>query len=175
MTRHRASHRAAMTLQASYIQSSDVQRDPHEFVPEESRRGRAVTVYAALASLGRDGLGELVDRCCEHARHMAALLAPHPNVRILNDVVLNQVLVRIEPDSQIAKSAAQGRDADEATRAVIAAVQADGTCWLGGTSWHGMTAIRISISNWTTTSDDIERSAQAILAAVDSVTASLSS
>ena len=95
-----------------------------------------------------------------------ALLASHPNVRILNDVVLNQVLVRIEP---------QGRDADQATRAVIAAVQADGTCWLGGTSWHGMTAIRISVSNWTTTKADIERSAQAILKAVDNVTAPLSS
>ena len=160
MTRHRESHRAAMTLQAAYIQSSDVQRDPHEFVPEESRRGRAVTVYASLASLGRDGLAEMVDRCCAHARRMAALLSAHAHLRILNDVVLNQVLVRIEPP---------GRDADGATRAVIAAVQADGTCWLGGTSWHGMAAIRVSVSNWSTTAADIERSAAAILKAIDGI------
>jgi len=159
LTRHREAHRAAMTLQAAYIQSSDAERDPHEYVPEESRRGRAVTVYAALASLGREGLAALVDRCCAHAGHMARLLSAHPRVRILNDVVLNQVLVRID-------------DADEPTRAVIARVQQAGTCWLGGTTWHGMAAIRVSVSNWSTTGADIEQSAEAVLKAVDSVAAS---
>ncbi|MEX2273610.1 MAG: aminotransferase class V-fold PLP-dependent enzyme [Vicinamibacterales bacterium] len=166
MTRHREAHRAAMTLHAAYIVSSDAERDPHEYVPEESRRGRAVTVYASLASLGRQGLGELVDRCSDHAQHMAALLSAHPKVRILSDVVLNQVLVRIQPDHQITRSA----DSDEVTRAVIAAVQKDGTCWLGGTTWHGVAAMRISVSNWSTSTADIERSAQAILEAVDRVT-----
>jgi glutamate/tyrosine decarboxylase-like PLP-dependent enzyme len=166
LTRHRDSHRAAMTLEASYIQSSSEHRDPHEFVPEESRRGRAVTVYASLASLGREGLGALVDRCCAHARHMAALLSAHPRVRILNDVVLNQVLVRVEPKGGTG-NVPEGQDADEATRAVIAAVQKDGTCWVGGTAWHGMTAIRVSVSNWSTTEADIEQSARAILKAID--------
>ncbi|HUF24751.1 MAG TPA: aminotransferase class V-fold PLP-dependent enzyme [Vicinamibacterales bacterium] len=169
MTRHRDAHRAAMTLHAAYIETSDAERDPHEYVPEESRRGRAVTVYASLASLGRDGLGELVDRCSEHARRMAARLSAHPHVRILNDVVLNQVLVRIEPKGGLPDSLARG---DEATRAVIAAVQQEGTCWLGGTTWQGMAAIRVSVANWSTTDEDIDRSAQAILGAIDSVTGS---
>jgi glutamate/tyrosine decarboxylase-like PLP-dependent enzyme len=162
ITRHREAHRAAMTLHAAYIETSDAERDPHDYVPEESRRGRAVTVYAALASLGREGLGALVDRCSDHARRMAERLSAHPHARILNDVVLNQVLVRIEPP---------GQDADAATRAVIAAVQQEGTCWLGGTTWHGMAAMRVSVANWSTTEEDIDRSAQAILAAIDSVTA----
>jgi glutamate/tyrosine decarboxylase-like PLP-dependent enzyme len=171
MTRHRDAHRAAMTLHAAYIETSDAERDPHEYVPEESRRGRAVTVYASLASLGRDGLGDLVDRCSEHARRMALLLTTNTNVRILNDVVLNQVLVRIEPKGGLPDSLARG-DADAATRAVIAAVQQEGTCWLGGTTWQGMAAIRVSVANWSTTEEDIDRSAQAILEAIDRVTAS---
>jgi glutamate/tyrosine decarboxylase-like PLP-dependent enzyme len=166
ITRHRDAHRAAMTLQAAYIVTSDAERDPHEYVPEESRRGRAVPVYAALASLGRDGLGELVDRCSDHARRMAARLAQHPHVRILNDVVLNQVLIRIQKDHQITRSA----DDDDLTRAGIAAVQQEGTCWLGGTTWHGMAAMRVSVANWSTTDEDIDRSAQAILEAIDTVT-----
>nr|MBA3949836.1 aspartate aminotransferase family protein [Acidobacteriota bacterium] len=163
MTRHRTSHRAAMTLAAAYIETTDAERDPHDYVPEESRRGRAVTVYAALASFGRQGLRELVDRCCGHAQRMAALVSAHPHVRVLNDVVLNQALIRIEPP---------GRDADAATRAVIDAVQQVGECWLSGTTWHGMAAIRVSVSNWSTTDTDIERSAAAILRAIESVTAS---
>ncbi len=163
MTRHRTSHRAAMTLAAAYIETTDAERDPHKYVPEESRRGRAVTVYAALASLGRQGLRELVDRCCGHAQRMAALLAADPRVRVLNDVVLNQALIRVEPP---------GRDADAVTRAVIEAVQQGGECWLSGTTWHGMTAIRFSVSNWSTTDTDIDRSAAAILRAIESVTAS---
>jgi len=166
MTRHRQSHRAAMTLLAAYIESSDAERDPHEYVPEESRRGRAVTVYASMASLGRDGLATLVDRCCDHAKAMAALLAKHARIRILNDVVLNQVLVRVEAEGGLPDSLARG---DDATRAVIARVQQDGTCWLGGTTWHGMAAIRVSVSNWSTTSADIEQSARAILRAVDQI------
>ena len=160
MTRHRDSHRKTMTLHAAYIETTDAERDPHDYVPEESRRGRAVTVYASLASLGRDGLRDLVDRCCEHARRMAGLLSAHPHVRVLNDVVLNQALIRVEPP---------GKDADAATRAVIDAVQKSGECWLSGTTWHGMTAIRFSVSNWSTTDADIDRSAAAILKAISSV------
>jgi glutamate/tyrosine decarboxylase-like PLP-dependent enzyme len=151
---HPASHRAAMTLSAAYIVESAAERDPHEFVPEESRRARAVPVYAALRTLGRDGLRDLVDRCCRLARRMADRLRVAPGVTVLNDVVLNQVLVRFEPPAG---------DADTFTRAVIARVQADGTCWLGGTTWHGLAAMRVSVSNWSTTEEDIDRSADAIL------------
>jgi len=151
---HPGAHRAAMTLAAAYIVADAAERDPHEFVPEESRRARAVPVYAALRTLGRDGLIALVERNCAQARRMAGNLARHPAVRILNEVVLNQVLVRFE---------APGADADVLTRAVIAGVQAEGTCWLGGTTWHGMAAMRIAISNWSTTDEDIDRSAEAII------------
>jgi len=157
---HPDAHRGAMSLSAAYIQATDVERDPHEFVPEESRRGRAVPIYAALRSLGTSGVGEMIERCCRHAVRMADRLKAHPHVRILNDVVLNQVLVRCE---------VPGRDADALTRAVIAGVQDDGTCWLGGTTWHGMAAIRVAVSNWSTTDEDIDRSAAAILRVLESV------
>ena len=131
-----------MSLAAAYIVADAQERDPHEFVPEESRRARAVPVYAVLRSLGRDGLRALVERNCSHARRMAERLGADPAVRILNEVVLNQVLVRFEDPHW---------DADALTRAVIAGVQQEGTCWLGGTVWHGMAAMRISISNGSTT------------------------
>ena len=153
-TAHPEAHRGAMSLAAAYIQATDVERDPHAYTPEESRRGRAVPVYAALRSLGRDGVGELIERNCRLAARMAAKLSPNPNVRILNDVVLNQVLVRFD---------AGGLDADQLTRDVIAGVQQEGTCWLGGTTWHGMAAMRVAVSNWSTTDADIDRSAEAIL------------
>jgi glutamate/tyrosine decarboxylase-like PLP-dependent enzyme len=117
-------------------------------------------VYAALRSLGRDGLRDLVERCCSLARRMAELLDAGSGVTILNDVVLNQVLVRFEPPDGPGEVGAAG---DARTRAVIAAVQADGTCWAGGTTWHGKAAMRISVSNWSTTEADIDRSAEAIL------------
>jgi len=155
-TAHAGSHRAAMTLQASYIVADDVERDPRDFVPEESRRARAVPVYAVLKSLGRDGLDALVSRCCGLASRMAARLSDTPGVHVLNDVVLNQVLVRFGSDEP-------GHAADEFTRQVIARVQQDGTCWLGGTTWHAMAAMRVAISNWATTEVDVDRSATAIL------------
>jgi glutamate/tyrosine decarboxylase-like PLP-dependent enzyme len=155
---HPETHRAAMTLAADYIQETARERDPHEYTPEESRRARAVPVYAALRALGSDGLAELVERCCSLARRMAERLAAHPAVEILNDVALNQALVRVA-------------DADDLTRAVIAQVQSDGVCWLGGTAWHGVAAVRISVCNWSTTAEDIDRSVEAILAAVDTVMA----
>lgn len=143
-----AAHRAAMSLQAAYIIGSSGERDPHEFVPEESRRARAVPVYAALRSLGRDGMARLVERCCRHARRFAQGLRA-AGYEVLNDVVLNQVLVTFG-------------DA-ERTRGTIAAIQREGTCWCSGTVWQGHTAMRISVSNWRTTDEDVERSLEAIL------------
>jgi glutamate/tyrosine decarboxylase-like PLP-dependent enzyme len=132
----------AMALSGAYLAPSG-QREPAEFVPEASRRGRAIPVYAALRSLGRHGVGELVERCCAHATLMACLLA-EGGLEVLNEVVLNQVLVAGTPEH-------------------LARVQAEGTCWLGGTTWRGRHALRVSFSNWSTTEDDVRRSARAIL------------
>jgi glutamate/tyrosine decarboxylase-like PLP-dependent enzyme len=109
-------------------------------------------LYAALRSLGRDGVRALVERCCDLASRMADRLAAADGVEVLNDVVLNQVLVRFV-------------DSDEVTRRVIASVQADGTAWMGGTTWHGMAAMRISVSSWATTDADADRTVDAILRA----------
>ena len=156
LVRDSAAHQAAMTLNASYyVTALRAERDNCNWVPEASRRARGFTVYAALRFLGRNGIGELIDRCCARARQMASRLAQAPGVTILNEVVLNQVLVRF--------SDPYGMDDDEFTAKVIGRVQEDGTCWLGGTMWHGMHAMRISISNWSTTEKDIDLSAEAIL------------
>ena len=152
-------HLAAMSYGAAYyVAGGDAVRDSGNWVPESSRRSRAFTVYAALRELGRDGLADLVDRCCALARRMADGLRDAPGATILNDVVLNQVLVRFAPPSGGASDA----EVDDFTRRVIAAVQADGTCWLGGTTWHGMSAMRISVSNWSTTDADADVSVAAI-------------
>ena len=143
-------HRAAMSATAAYLPPGA--RDGMDWTPEASRRARGFAILAALRSLGRSGVAELVERCCRCATRFAEILAAEPGVEVLNDVVLNQVLVRFDDD-------------DGATDAVIAAVQADGTCWLGGTTWRGRRAMRISVSNWATTLEDVERSAAAILAA----------
>jgi glutamate/tyrosine decarboxylase-like PLP-dependent enzyme len=140
--------RAAMTVTAAYLVRRGG-RDPDWLVPEASRRARAIPVYAALRALGRQGLADLVERCCELAAQMAGELAGE--LEILNDVVLDQVLVVVGDQ--------------ERTDRVIARVCEDGTCWVGGTSFRGQAAIRISVINWSTTPEDISRSARAILAA----------
>src|SRR5205823_4929344 len=143
-----ASHRAAMARTASYLQHSACNRDNYEWTPEFSRRGRGFAVYAALRSLGRSGLSDLIDRCCAHARLFAELLSAAPGVRVVNEVVLNQVLVRFEPPS------ASPEEGDAWTREVIARVQREGTCWLSGTAWRGRALMRISVCNWSTTTED---------------------
>jgi glutamate/tyrosine decarboxylase-like PLP-dependent enzyme len=159
IVRHAAAHHAAMTLGASYyVETAGGERDPYNWVPESSRRARGFAVYAGLRSLGRDGLAAMLEGTAAIARRMADALRREPGVAVLNDVVLNQVLVRFEPPG-----GGDGEAADSFTRAVIAAVQADGTCWLGGTTWHGMAAMRISVSNWSTTEADADRSVEAIL------------
>jgi glutamate/tyrosine decarboxylase-like PLP-dependent enzyme len=150
-----AAHRTAMSLAAAYIVATSTERDPHEFVPEESRRARAVPVYAALRSLGRRGLAEMIERNCRQARRFGEALRA-AGFDVLNDVVLNQVLVSFGTPEQ--------------TQATIAAIQQDGTCWCGGTVWKGRTAMRISVSNWSTTDEDVERSIEAIILCARSVT-----
>jgi glutamate/tyrosine decarboxylase-like PLP-dependent enzyme len=141
-------HRGAMSLAAAYIVATGSERDPHEFVPEESRRARAVPVYAALRSLGRQGIAEMIERNCRQARRFADALRD-AGYEVLNDVVLNQVLVCFGTPEQ--------------TRRTIAAIQEDGTCWCGGTVWKNQAAMRISVSNWSTTDGDVDQSIKAIL------------
>jgi glutamate/tyrosine decarboxylase-like PLP-dependent enzyme len=151
--RDRDAHAAAMGMTASYlVRSGDADRSNSDWVPEASRRGRGFAVYAALRSLGRTGVAELVDRCCALARRLAASVGSVDGVEVLNEVVLNQVLLRFGAD-------------DAFTDEVIGRVQEDGTCWVGGTRWRGEAAMRVSVSNWSTTEADIDRSAEAILAA----------
>ncbi len=148
---HPDSHRAAMSVTAAYLeQTTGLDRDQMDWNPEFSRRARAFPLYAVLRALGRDGVADLVDRTCDLAVRFADLLAREPGVEILNDVVLNQVLVRFDDD-------------DQRTRDVVAGVQQDGTCWLSGTTWHGMAAMRISVVNWSTSVEDVDRSAEAVL------------
>ena len=149
---HPASHQAAIGVRAAYLIHADEggPRDQMDWTPEFSRRARGFAVYAALRQLGRTGVAELVERCCDNARLFAELLEGREGARILNDVVLNQVLVRFGDDDAI-------------TQDVVRRVQEDGTCWLSGTTWQGVGAMRISVSNWRTTAEDVERSAAAIL------------
>jgi glutamate/tyrosine decarboxylase-like PLP-dependent enzyme len=146
--RDAAALRAAMAVTAEYLPTVSDQRNPSDYTPELSRRARGVEVWAALRSLGRTGLTNLIERTCRHARRFAEGLAA-AGYQVLNDVVLNQVLVSFG-------------DA-ETTNRVIATIQADGTCWCGGTIWQGQTAMRISVSSWATTEEDVERSLAAML------------
>jgi glutamate/tyrosine decarboxylase-like PLP-dependent enzyme len=152
-----ASHRAAFAKAAAYMTAGQAgERDADAFTPEASRRARGLPIWAALRSLGRSGVADLVDRCCRHARRFADALGRADGVEVLNEVVLNQTLVRfLDP----------GGDHDGRTREVVRRIQADGTLWLGGTTWHGMAAARISVSNWRTTDEDVDRSVAAILRA----------
>jgi glutamate/tyrosine decarboxylase-like PLP-dependent enzyme len=148
---HPESHQKALGIRSAYLLYTDEARDPLDWNPEHSRRARGFTVYAALRSLGRSGVADLVERSCARARDLASALAELPGCEILNDVVLNQVLLRFEDD--------------EATDAAIAAVQTSGEAWLGGTVWDDRRAIRISVSNWQTSEDDVERTVAAFAAA----------
>jgi glutamate/tyrosine decarboxylase-like PLP-dependent enzyme len=142
--------RAAMSITAAYLPQGE-HREPSQYVPELSRRARGIEVWAALKSLGRSGLAELIDRCCGCARRFADGLSA-AGFEILNEVVLNQVLVSV--------------GSPEATARIVAAIQEDGTCWCGGTIWQGRHAIRISVSSWATTEADVDRSVEAIVRVV---------
>ena len=156
IVRHSAAHRAAMSFQAAYLQrGSEEERVGMDWVPESSRRARVIPIYALIRTLGRTGIVEMVRGHVALARRMADRLSVVPGITILNEIVLNQVLVQFDDPA--------GGDADALTREVIAAIQAEGTCWAGGTVWQGKHALRVSISNWSTTEDDIDQSAAAII------------
>ncbi|MER5777370.1 aminotransferase class V-fold PLP-dependent enzyme [Streptomyces sp. NPDC002039] len=144
-------HQAAMTHTPAGYLSHDGSgpRDPSDWVPEFSRRARAIPLWATLRTLGRSGLADLLDHHCAMARLFATLLAAVPGIKVLNTVVLAQVLVRFD-------------DSDDVTRRTVASVQASGTCWPATTTWHGQTAMRVSVASWATTESDVRRSAAAI-------------
>jgi glutamate/tyrosine decarboxylase-like PLP-dependent enzyme len=158
---HPEAHRAAFSTVAGYLTPGQAgERDPDAYTAEFSRRARGFPVWAALRSLGRSGVAAMIERGCGQARRFADALGAADGVEILNQVVLNQVLVRfLDP----------GGDHDGRTREVIRRVQAGGTLWLSGTTWHGMAAMRISVSNWSTTDADVDRSVAAILNATKEV------
>jgi glutamate/tyrosine decarboxylase-like PLP-dependent enzyme len=137
----------AMNMQAAYLAPGS-EREPMQWTPEASRRARGIEVWAALKSLGRSGIADLIDRTCRHAARFAQGLQS-AGYEILNEVVLNQVLVRFGDDGR--------------TQAVIDAIQQDGVCWCGGTLWHGKRAMRISVSSWVTDEHDVEESLGAML------------
>jgi len=148
--------KSAMAITAEYLLTETEFRNPSDFTPELSRRARGVDVWAALKSLGREGVAGMIESCCSNARRFAAALES-AGYEILNDVVLNQVLVSF---------------ADDATnRAIIDAIQADGTCWCGVTVWQGKTAMRISVCNWSTTPHDVDQSLAAIIRIAKRMTA----
>ena len=160
LCRHPESHRAAMTTTASYL-IQDVGerrvRDQVDWVPEFSRRARGFAVYAALRSLGRRGLTELVERCCDAASRFAAAITELDGVQLLNEVVLNQVLFRF--------------DSDERTDEVLRRVQESGRVWMSGTTWDGRKAIRVSVSNWQTGNEEIDLAVDAFSQAYGQVPA----
>jgi glutamate/tyrosine decarboxylase-like PLP-dependent enzyme len=146
--------RAAMAITAEYLPTDNPCRNPSDFTPELSRRARGVEVWAALRALGRAGVAELVERNCRQARRFAEGLRA-AGYEVVNEVVLNQVLVKFGDP--------------ETTSRAIAALQAEGTCWCGGTVWQGHTAMRISVSSWATTDADVERSLEAMVRAAKAV------
>lgn len=156
---HPDAHRRAMAAHAEYLPDAvgDGGRDAMDWTPEFSRRARGFAVYAAIRQLGRSGVAELVDRCCANARRFAERLGAVPGVTVLNEVVLNQVLVAFADPS--------GGDDDAHTRAVLERVLDDGTCVTTGSTWDGRACMRISVSNWSTTEADVDRSVAAILRA----------
>jgi glutamate/tyrosine decarboxylase-like PLP-dependent enzyme len=148
----RDAHHASMAVQASYLQQGGDVREPMDWTPEFSRRARSVPVYAALRSLGRSGVAELVDRLCACAERFAELLGGEPGIEVVAQG-LNQVLVR--PTAP-----------DEVTDRLVAEIQREGTCWMSATTWRGRRCMRISVSSWRTTFEEVERSVEAILRAL---------
>lgn len=147
---HPQAHRAAMVHTAAYLtgQGENGPRSPGDYVMESSRRARGFATWAALRQLGSSGVAEMIERCCSHARRFAQQLSALDGVTVANDVVLNQVLVSFGDDSQ--------------TDRVVERVQQSGECWMGATTWHGQRLMRISVSNWSTSEADVDRSVGAI-------------
>lgn len=146
---------ASMAITAEYLPTTSPWRNPSDFTPELSRRARGMPVWAALRGLGRGGIAEMIERNCRQASRFAEALSA-AGFDVLNEVVLNQVLVAFSDAAR--------------TQRVIAALQAEGTCWCGVTVWQGRTAMRISVSSWATTDADVERSIDAMIRVANETT-----
>ncbi|MGE3790283.1 MAG: aspartate aminotransferase family protein [Hyphomonadaceae bacterium] len=157
IVRHAEAHRRAMLIAASYLPEGK-ERHPADYAPELSRRARGLSTWAMIRSLGREGISEMVRRHCAQAKRMGERLSEAGDVEVMNDVVLNQVAVRLGTDLD-------GAEADALTHLTIARIQRDGVCFVGGANWHGRQIIRISVMSANTTDEDIDRSAEAILSA----------
>ncbi len=164
IVRDAEAHRRAMTITASYLPTADAhERVPSHLVPELSRRARGFATWAMIRALGRDGIAEMVGRHCRIARHMADKLRSAPGVAIMNDLVLNQVIVRFGADLS-------DEDGDRLTTKVIERIQTDGELFAGGAKWRGRWVMRLSVISFPTTLQDGDRAANAILAALKAVT-----
>jgi glutamate/tyrosine decarboxylase-like PLP-dependent enzyme len=158
--RDREMHRGLKTARCAYAGLANIDcRDGSQWVPENSRRARGFVLYAALRNLGRKGVRQLIDNCCDMAQEFANHLTELPYASVLNDVVLNQVLCCLQPESII--------DKDAFNTAIAYRVQQKGICWLGTTQWRGQTVLRISVSNWLTTREDVHQSIISIKNAID--------
>ena len=157
--RDRKMHQGLKITRCAYAgPANDDCRDGFQWVPENSRRSRGFVLYAALRNLGRKGVSQLIDNCCDMAQEFAKQFAELPDVRVINDVVLNQVLCRLEPESVA--------ELDAFNTGVASRVQQKGVCWLGTTQWHGQMVLRISVSNWSTTREDVCQSMTSIRNAI---------
>ena len=163
IVRDAQAHRAAMSLATSYIAQDDNRRDPMDWTPDWSRRARGLAVYAALRELGREGVADLIDRCCAHAKAIASGIGALPGAELLALPTLNQGLVRF--------LASGGDEAAHAARtdAVIQAINDTGEAFFSGVTWRGVRAMRISVVNWRTNARDVERTIAAAAKALGSV------
>lgn len=163
IVRNELAHRRAMTIAASYLPlAGEGERDPSHYVPELSRRARGFATWAMLKHLGRDGIAALIDQCCASARLVADLLSQQPGIAILNEVTLNQLVIRFGADLP-------SEEGDALTRKTIGKIQADGMIFAGGAKWRGRDILRLSVTNFQTTSDEAQLAAQSIIAAFKSV------
>jgi glutamate/tyrosine decarboxylase-like PLP-dependent enzyme len=156
---HKEDHRASMSHQASYLPADDGgMRNQLDWTPEWSRRARAFATYAALRQLGRKGVADLVERCCQHAYNLVMGIGQLPGAEVVAEPIVNQGLVRfLDP-----KNGATDADHDRRTDEVIAAIVASGQAFFGGTTWRGRRAMRVSVSSWQTTAEDVQRVVRAV-------------
>ena len=152
--RHRDSHRGAMSIRAPYLTHDAAARDQIDWNPEWSRRGRSVPVFAVVRALGRQGIADVVDRCCDAAAGLVQGIGALPGAEVLSPAIINQGLVRFRDPA--------GDDHDGFTDSVIDRIRAEGTAWFGGTDWRGMRAMRISVCSWATQPDDVRKTIEAV-------------
>ncbi|MBX9724070.1 MAG: hypothetical protein K2X81_21870, partial [Candidatus Obscuribacterales bacterium] len=155
---HPEHHRAAMTTDASYLIADNENRDQIDWNPDWSRKARGYAIYAALRSLGREGIAEIIENCCQHTEKLADGISALPGVEILAEPTINQALIRF---------LSKDGDHDKYTNEVIARIQKSGEAWFGGTTWRSQRAMRISVCNWRTTNEDVDRAIASIKSAIE--------